>query len=120
MNTEHPVRVDGFNGSLEVLAATICRMRYDKVALFFGLCAVELIRQSNGDMGRGRKRLAVLLAGAAGIASALQTKLEAITRLCIPHMSDDLTPEKVSEWERKSQETKWWVPPKDEIPPITY
>lgn len=86
----HPVAVEGYHGSLESLAHKVCRMRYDQVAEFFGYCAIELLRQSNGDMLRGRKQLAMQLMSARGIAVALYQKMHRIFRLCEPYMKEEL------------------------------
>jgi hypothetical protein len=87
---KHPIAVEGYPGSLEELAQKVCRMRYDQVAEFFGYCAVELLRQANGDMQRGRKLLAIQLTSARGIAIALHQKVHRIFRLCEPHMQEEL------------------------------
>jgi len=86
----HPTSVEGYEGSLEELAQTVCRMRYDKVAEFFGYCAVELLRQANGDMRRGYKLLAIQLTAARGIAVALHRKMHSVFKLCEPHMQEEL------------------------------
>lgn len=86
----HPVRVDGYDGSLEDLARTVCRMRYDAVADFFGYCAKELLRQANADMGRSRKKLATLLTSAWGIAVVLHRVMHRAFELCAPHMKEEL------------------------------
>lgn len=86
----HPVAVEGYHGSLEGLAQRVCRMRYDQVAEFFGFCAVELLRQANGDMQRGRKLLAIQLTSAWGITVALHRMVHRIFKLCEPYMQEEL------------------------------
>lgn len=105
---KHRIRVEGYEGSLQKLAQQVCILRYDKVALFFGYCAVELIRQANADMLAGRKLLAIKLTSAAGIASALQKATEGIVRLCAPHMPKELTPRVLRKWQEESGNTYWW------------
>jgi len=87
---KHSVAVKGFDGSLEELAERICRMRYDKVAEFFGHCTEELRHQSNQDMKTGRTALAILLTSAWGIANVERLQFEKIFELCKPHMKDEL------------------------------
>ena len=104
----HPEVVDGFDGPIKLLAKRVCEMRYDQLSLFFGYCAMELIKQSNADMRRGRKRLAVLLTASAGISSTLQSKLGEIVRLCAPHMKCEFSEKEMRSWETLTGKTRWW------------
>lgn len=83
---KHPTEVEGYDGLIEDLVADVHRMRYDVVAEFYGLCAADLRRQAEGDMGRARPQLAVLLGEAAAAAEEQQQLFERIYNLCKPHM----------------------------------
>lgn len=83
---EHPLRVAGYNGSLQKLAQTILRMRYDKVEKFFLHCEEELNRQADEDWGRGRKQLANLLWQASITVARQRYWFRRISALCEPYM----------------------------------
>lgn len=86
--TKHPLRVAGYNGSLQKLAQTILRMRYDKVEKFFEACAMELDRQASEDRKRGREQLACLLREAANIAEEQRLQFHSIFVLCEPYLKN--------------------------------
>lgn len=86
---EHPQQVAGYEGSLRQLTCAIHGMRYDQVAEFYRLSAVELRRQSKGDERRGRPKLSRRLRAAALAASLLHALMLSVWRLCEPHMRPD-------------------------------
>jgi hypothetical protein len=54
----HPVKVDGYSGSLKELAKAVGHLRYDKLAEFLRDLKHELVMQQIADVSRGRQRLA--------------------------------------------------------------
>ncbi len=90
---KHPVGVEGFDGSIEELAKSVCAMRYDKLAEFLMRCAEELRHQSNADLKRKRTKRSLKLTTAWGIMRAAQMQLEEIFFLCAPHMKKELGPD---------------------------
>ncbi|MFA6338475.1 MAG: hypothetical protein WCW87_00215 [Candidatus Paceibacterota bacterium] len=87
---KHPIKVEGFDGTLEELAQKVGRMRYDKVAEFFGHLEREIERQSEGDLKRGRVQLSELLKKGAMKLIDLKKHFEKIMKLCEPYMKDEL------------------------------
>jgi hypothetical protein len=106
---KHPITVLRFDGSLGRLAKEVCKLRFDRLALFFGLCAVELVRQANEDRRRRRVQLAAKLTAAAGCASGLQNAVESAFRISLPYMKREIHPTSLKRWERASEKTRWWL-----------
>ncbi len=91
---KHHTKIDGYDGSLRLLARQVCSMRYDKVAEFFKYCAEEILLQADWDTQRKRHKLAALLRSAWGISKVLAEQYNKIFALCKPHMKDELASER--------------------------
>lgn len=89
MGPGHPDHVEGWQGSIEDLAIAIASMRYDRVADFLGYLTGELMRQSSGDMKRGRNRLSTLLYKCASKMSETRHTMDQVWKLCAPHMTNN-------------------------------
>jgi RecB family endonuclease NucS len=87
---KHPVEIVGFDGSIEECASAIGKMRYDKVAEFFGHLEKELLRQAEGDKKRGRLLLSAYLTIATHLLEKSRKQLERIFSMCRPFMKDEL------------------------------
>ncbi len=82
----HPLEIPGYGGALPQLVQLIFGMRYDRVADFFELARIELLRQEAGDLERSRVQLAALLEDAARRCAEERDTFERIWNLCRPHM----------------------------------
>ena len=94
---KHPVIVEGFNGTLEELAQSIFRMRYDEVVNFLAYAQKELNRQSKGDEAMGRVKLSLLLFKAQLKTEELKKIMDKIFALCKPFMRNELGSKKANE-----------------------
>ncbi len=82
--TQHPNYVAGWHGSLDDLAKTVGRMRYDRIADFMEALEAELMDQANVDREAGRKRLARKLYAFCGRLNGMQAGMRDIWKLCAP------------------------------------
>ena len=98
---KHPVIVEGFNGTLEKLAQSIFRMRYDEVVKFLAYAQKELNRQSKGDEAMGRAKLSLLLTEARQKMNELKKIMKKIFVLCKPFMKDELSDKKTIRTKRR-------------------
>lgn len=87
---KHPVKVEGFDGSLEDLAKLVCRLRYDKASSFFEACAEELSRQARADARRTRMKLAHALHGASKCMLGVQFGVTKAFNISAPFMREEL------------------------------
>jgi len=85
---EHPRHVEGFNGSLDQLAAAIGNMTYDKAAEFIEYLADDMKRQADADSARGRPKLAAELYATADELYQARDRMNEAWRICEPYMED--------------------------------
>lgn len=80
--TEHPVKVPGYAGSLRLLSEGIHRMRYSQVEAFYLETATELRRQAENHRQDGGGMVAEFLEQAAVAAQEQQARFAKIHLLC--------------------------------------
>lgn len=86
----HPTAVEGFDGSLSLLAHRVGSLRYDKLEEFLRALSEDLLDQAHGDMHRKRPQLASMLLHASANTEVLAGKIRSIFLLCKPHMKEEL------------------------------
>ncbi|MFA4942043.1 MAG: hypothetical protein WC564_00165 [Patescibacteria group bacterium] len=89
MKNKHPRTITGYNRSLRQLAKEIGNMTYDQVALFIKELSQDLERQSQADLGRGRKKLAKDLHDAAQQLAEAHLKMVSAWEICKPYMPEN-------------------------------
>jgi hypothetical protein len=82
----HPKTVEGYDGDLEDLAYNIGNLRYDVLEQFLTALADDLVRQSEGDLKRGRPQLASKLYKTANTIYKSRDEMGDIWNLCKPYM----------------------------------
>lgn len=82
----HKREIDRYDGGLTELATEVGRLTYDQVSNFLGALALELEKQAEGDLGRGRSRLAEELGSASAAILAAQVNINRAWDICLPHM----------------------------------
>lgn len=87
---KHPIKIDGWDESLEILAKRIADMRYDKQVEFFDYLQAEYIKQYEGDSAAGRKKLAAQLLELWGSIINAKASMTAAWTISKPFMKDEL------------------------------
>jgi hypothetical protein len=84
---KHPRQVEGYDGSLEQLAAAVGHMTYDQTAEFIGALGRDLRRQGEADRDlRGRDKLANRLFATADLLEGAEGTMSEAWDICEPHM----------------------------------
>lgn len=86
--TKHPLRVEGFSGTLEELAHSIGNIRYDQTVSFLEELAHDLKRQADADAEKGRKKLAAELYETVTKLYDAKESLEKAWKICEPYMKE--------------------------------
>jgi len=84
--SKHPNNIEGYEGTLEQLAAAVGNMTYNQTASFIEKLADDLKRQADADLARGRKKLASQLYATANELYAAKEKMDAAWKTCEPYM----------------------------------
>jgi two-component SAPR family response regulator len=87
---KHPTAVEGFDGSLSLLAHRVGSLRYDKLKEFLDALADDFLNQAHEDMHRKRPQLASKLLHASAKTAILAGDIQGIFRLCKHHMRHEL------------------------------
>lgn len=86
---KYPLLVEGYDGTPEELAASIGKMRYDKIAEVLQYLAEDLERQSERDRTAGRTKLAGMLQENSAQLRVAGLQMDKIYKLCEPYMKND-------------------------------
>lgn len=87
---KHPIRVEGYDGSLEELAKAVGKMRYDKVAEFLQHLGEDFARQGDDDLTlRGRPQLAEKLYAVSQHLLEGKLSVDEAMKKCARHMSEE-------------------------------
>jgi len=87
---KHPLRVPGWDKTLEDLAREVSNLRYDRAVEFLNALSSEFRLQSVGDLKRGRPKLAASLTDLADHLDAAREATETAWTISRPHMKDEL------------------------------
>lgn len=85
---KHPIKVEGFNGSLEDLVDKIGKMRFDALSKLLDLLAENLMLQAEDDSKAGRIKLANQLYNAAFKIYNAKNKINTAYEISKPYMKD--------------------------------
>lgn len=84
----HPTTIGDFNATKE-LGISLGKLRYDILLdVLLGL-HTELLRQRDGDAGRGRTKLSKTLDDTAGDLSVTMSSLEKAVSICRPYIEEE-------------------------------
>jgi hypothetical protein len=86
--SKHPKYIEGFNGSLEELVKAVGNMTYDQVAIFIEKLAENIEKQGEGDLTRGRKKLASATRAVSEKLYEAKDKMDLVWKICEPYMKD--------------------------------
>ena len=85
---KHPLKVEGFDGSLDDLAKAIGKMRFDSIDDFLRCLAEDLHKQADDDNEAGRIQLANSLYSAALNVYSARDKIAKAWKISKPYMQD--------------------------------
>lgn len=87
MMTKHTTKIDGRDVS--EIAEIIGDLRYDALRDFFHHLSVELEKDSESDLSRGRKKLAAKLENLSYTMREVSSDVDSVWNLCRPYMEID-------------------------------
>lgn len=86
---KHPDHVDGWIYSLEELVDSIGQMRYDKLAEFLDLLAINFSKQATSDIEASRIKLSVELIQASVFVIDAAEQMKKAWKICEPYMKEN-------------------------------